>query len=298
MQLCLTITKTVGYYHSAGYLCLDLKPENIFVMQSSPDDTVTQLVEFIDFDSVRDITGNGADTVFSYTREWAAPEQLNPYAAGRLGFAADIYTVGEMVYYLLFGKHSTAAEHRGFSKYPFDECWREYRKYTDRPDIQSLFTRLFRGTLRSSASNRFGSIDEVAELFEVHPSTVSAYASGHGHRTPLTEEEKDGINKDYQNGMTIPEIMDKYNVGYSTAAGYGRGWKRYQKRSHKEVKPDTEQQTLFSELPDGIISIVGERMEELERDIKELKDKLFQLEKEHSSLEKWLNKNGVDTSIV
>ena len=142
------------------------------------------------------------------------------------------------------------------------------------------------------------SIDEVAELFEVHPSTVSAYASGYGHRTPLTEEEKDDINKDYQNGMTIPEIMDKYNVGYSTAAGYGRGWKKYQKRSHNKVKPDTEQQTLFSELPDGIISIVGGRMEELERDIKELKDKLFQLEKEHSSLEKWLNKNGVDTSIV
>ena len=142
------------------------------------------------------------------------------------------------------------------------------------------------------------SIEEVAELFEVHPSTVSAYTTGIGHRAPLTEEEKDSIHKDYQNGITIPEIMDKYNVGYSTAVGYGRGWKRYQKCSHMESKPDAEQQTLFSELPDGIISIVGGRMEELERDIKELEDKLFRLKKEHSSLEKWLNKNGVDTSIV
>ncbi len=160
--LCGTIAKTVGCYHKAGYLCLDLKPENIFVLQNAPEDTVTQLVEFIDFDSVRKI--NSASTLFSYTREWAAPEQLNPYAAAKIGTAADIYTVGEIVFFLLFGRHSADAEHRGFSKYPFAECRREFRNYTDRPDVQALFTRLFRGTIRSSAANRFGSVDEVARL--------------------------------------------------------------------------------------------------------------------------------------
>ena len=162
MAICETIAKTVGYYHKAGYLCLDLKPENIFILQNTPNDTITQLVEFIDFDSVREI--NSAGTLFSYTRDWAAPEQLNPFAAGRLGTAADIYTVGEIVFYLLFGRHSTDTEHRGFSKYPFEECRREYRKYTDRPDVQVLFTRIFRGTIRSSVANRFGSVDEVAKL--------------------------------------------------------------------------------------------------------------------------------------
>ncbi len=164
MELCLTVARIVGYYHKSGYLCLDLKPENIFILQNTPDDTVTQLVEFIDFDSIRDISGNVVNTVFSYTREWAAPEQLNPYAMGKLGNTADIYTVGEIVFYLLFGRHSSETEHRGFSKYPFEECKREYRRYTERPDIQALFTRLFRNTIRSSASNRFKNIDEVEKL--------------------------------------------------------------------------------------------------------------------------------------
>ena len=162
MAICETIAKTVGYYHKAGYLCLDLKPENIFILQNAPDDTITQIVEFIDFDSVREITS--ASTLFSYTREWAAPEQLNPYATAKIGTAADIYTVGEIVFYMLFGRHSTDTEHRGFSKYPFAECRREYRKYTDRPDVQRLFPRIFRGTIRSSAANRFGSVNEVARL--------------------------------------------------------------------------------------------------------------------------------------
>ena len=163
MALCETIAKTVGYYHKSGYLCLDLKPENIFILQNTPDDTITQLVEFIDFDSIRDVN-NGSNTLFSYTREWAAPEQLNPYSVGKISNTADIYTVGEIVFYLLFGRHSADSEHRGFSKYPFDECRRDYCKYAERPDVQAIFTRIFRGTIRSSASNRFNSIDEVTRL--------------------------------------------------------------------------------------------------------------------------------------
>lgn len=164
LAICRTVAKTVGYYHAAGYLCLDLKPENIFILQNAPDDTVTQLVEFIDFDSIRSIAETDGNTVFSYTREWAAPEQMNPYSAGKIGVTADIYTLGEIVFYLLFGRHSTEQEHRGFSKYPFDEVKRDYRKFTDRLDIQSLFTKLFRGTIRSAASNRFQDISDAEKL--------------------------------------------------------------------------------------------------------------------------------------
>lgn len=166
-ELCQTITRTVSCYHKSGYLCLDLKPENIFVMQNSPEDTLTQLVEFIDFDSIREAGSVSADGVISYTRKWAAPEQTGAFAPQRIGRTADIYTLGEIVFFLLFGRHSADSEHRGFSKYPFDEAPKSFRRYTDRPDIRSLFSRLFRGTIRSSASNRFASADEVVKLLDL-----------------------------------------------------------------------------------------------------------------------------------
>ena len=165
-EICRTVAKTVSYYHKAGYLCLDLKPENLFIMQNAPDDTVTQLVEFIDFDSIRRKNEINTETGISYTRNWAAPEQMDPYAAARVSAAADIFTVGELLFYHLFSRHSTEHEHRGFSRYPFERCRREYRKYADRPDVQALFIRLFRGTLRSSAANRFRSMDEVIPLLD------------------------------------------------------------------------------------------------------------------------------------
>lgn len=167
MELCRTIARTVSCYHKSGYLCLDLKPENIFVMQDSPDDTVTQLAELIDFDSIRSTDELRAGAAFSFTRDWAAPEQLSPYRAGSISAAADIYTLGEIVFFLLFGRHSADSDHRGFSKYPFDEVKKGFRRYTDRPDIRSLFTRLFRGTIRSSASNRFAGADEVVKLLDL-----------------------------------------------------------------------------------------------------------------------------------
>lgn len=152
-------------YHDAGYLVLDLKPENLFVLQNAPDDTVTQLVEFIDYDSVRSVRENTV-TAFSYTREWAAPEQCNPYALKRIGYTADIYTLGEIVFYLLFGRHSSEQEHRGFSQYPFAECRPAFRKFAERPDVQHILERLFRGTLRSSAANRFADTGEIVRLLD------------------------------------------------------------------------------------------------------------------------------------
>ena len=165
MEICLAVAKTARYYHEAGFLYLDLKPENIFILQNAPDDTITQLVEFIDFTSVSP-TGEYDLNPPSYTRAWAAPEQMNPYSAGKICVTAEIYTLGEIAFWLLFGRHSTEQEHRGFSKYPFDEIKREYRRYTDRPDIQAMFTKLFRGTIRSAASNRFQVIKDVEKLLE------------------------------------------------------------------------------------------------------------------------------------
>ena len=166
MEILLTIAKTVAYYHKAGFLCLDLKPENIFVLQNTANDTITQLVEFIDFDSIRETSSDAEHKAYSYTRDWAAPEQINPYSAEKISAASDIYAIGEIAFFLLFGRHSNESEHRGFSKYPFDKAKREYRKYVTRPDVRNMFSELFRNTLRSSPSNRYSDIGQLVSLLE------------------------------------------------------------------------------------------------------------------------------------
>ena len=150
MKVCLSVARLVKCYHNMGYLCLDIKPENVFVIPETQE-----LLYFIDFDSVCSkeeiIFGNS----ISYTRQWAAPEQLNPYAIDELSEATDIYAIGELVFWSVFGRHSTIEEHRGFSVYPFENM---------RPRVNTILSKLFHNTLRPSISSRFQSMDEVIDL--------------------------------------------------------------------------------------------------------------------------------------
>ena len=53
IQICCAIAKLVSQYHQRGYLCLDIKPDNIFVLTNSSGEIVTEIIEYIDFDSIR-----------------------------------------------------------------------------------------------------------------------------------------------------------------------------------------------------------------------------------------------------
>lgn len=166
MKICLAVAKSVRQYHRLGYLCLDLKPENIFVLTNSSGEIVADLIEFVDFDSIRSKKEIADEASLSFTRNWSAPEQNNPYRYKKISERTDIYTVGELVFWSVFGRHSADEEHRGFSKYPYDEERGPFIKELNRMEIKNLFTALFRGTLRSSAENRFASMDDVIAILE------------------------------------------------------------------------------------------------------------------------------------
>ena len=67
------ITKTVGLYHANGFLHLDIKPENIYILPET-----AELVMLFDFDSVVRKTDLSKAISLSCTKTWAAPEQLLP----------------------------------------------------------------------------------------------------------------------------------------------------------------------------------------------------------------------------
>lgn len=166
IKLCLTIAKLVNRYHKQGYLCLDIKPENIFILINDGD-IVTEQVEYIDFDSVCKTEEVSFEKSLSYTEAWAAPEQVNPYSYKKISEATDVYAIGELVFWLVFGRHSGDDEHRGFSTYPFDESDNPFVKEFKRKIIKDTFTILFRKTLRSSVKNRVSSLEEVISILSV-----------------------------------------------------------------------------------------------------------------------------------
>ena len=163
MRICLSVAKAVKRIHESNHLCLDLKPSNVLVLDTtSANDDV---VHFIDFDSIRKKTDIGFGNSLSFTEMWAAPEQSNPYGYSSISEATDIYTIGELVFWSVFGRHSKPSEHRAFSAYPFDESSSEESEL-NRKTIRNILSELFKNTLRSSAKNRYQTVDSVINALE------------------------------------------------------------------------------------------------------------------------------------
>lgn len=166
-KICCAVAKLALQYHNSGYLCLDIKPDNIFVLTNSSEEILTELVEYIDFDSIRKKNELSFGRSLSFTKLWAAPEQCNPYSYNKICESTDIYAIGELLFWLVFGRHSNYDEHRSYSVYPFDEVSdTSIRQAVSRTAIQNTLSEIFHSTLRSSARNRFQSIGELTPLLE------------------------------------------------------------------------------------------------------------------------------------
>ncbi|MBR2790309.1 MAG: hypothetical protein IKD70_06810 [Eggerthellaceae bacterium] len=93
--------------HAQGMLYLDLKPANILVVTDALGQPTGQ-VKFFDFDTVARI----GDPVLNVPSSgiWAAFEQTHPERAAEIGQATDVYALGVLAFWLLFGRTPSAAE--------------------------------------------------------------------------------------------------------------------------------------------------------------------------------------------
>lgn len=104
-------------YHKEGWLHLDVKPENFVVIPETPE-----LIKLFDFDSLLSVDRlreNKIDTI-SYSREWAAPE-VKQGQIEKISVRSDIYSVGALLFYLLFGRSLTIEDMLSYGKYPLEQ---------------------------------------------------------------------------------------------------------------------------------------------------------------------------------
>ncbi len=159
VKLCLSLCKLVNTYHNNGYLCLDLKPKNIFILKDK-----TELIHFIDFDSIEKKENiKFGNNVHNYSLHWSAPEQRNPFTYSKISEKSDIYSLGEIIFWSLFGINSVEKNRRMNSKFDYNLSPYHNELY-NKPKTIKLFTKLFSKTLRTSVDNRSGTISEIIVL--------------------------------------------------------------------------------------------------------------------------------------
>ncbi len=216
-----TLAQVIGYYHEAGLLHLDIKPENIFIR---PEGETPEDVILFDFDSVLEKNRIVLAHSLSYTKDWAAPEQILPYKRRSICEATDLFSIGEIIFTKIFGRHSTQAEHRSFAEYEIDYNADIFNNAN--PKVVPLIKELFKHTICSVVKNRYQTAQELIEkLDEIikfadpqKPFLQTTYLSekffvGRDYEFAKIEEELQNTDRLYisgMGGMGKSELVEQY----------------------------------------------------------------------------------------
>jgi len=213
IEICRNLADAIGRYHERGYLHLDIKPENIFVLARSNQ------IKLFDFDTVQrkeDITHQNCQ--LSYTRAYAPPELLlaetdSDYYA-KIDERTDIYMIGATLLYKLFGRTPTFMDQLFFQSWDFDKSAATKRTS---PQVREELTYILRKTLSDEQEDRFNNnaelitaLNHILDLlkFDYYLINHNVYRTSGNDYIPRTQEIQG-----------IRNILDQYHMAYL----YGMG---------------------------------------------------------------------------
>lgn len=169
LKECITLVKQVAYVlgniHKQGYLYLDTKPDNVLVV-----DGYQKQIQLFDFDSLLSIQEvrktsklSCSDVRLSYSKGFA-PIELQTSKIKRLGAHTDVYSVGVLLFYLLFGYTPTAPDCETDAVFDFTKIQYDYRKCDDR--LFGSLSDFFHNALAVYYADRYQSMQEVSEQLQ------------------------------------------------------------------------------------------------------------------------------------
>lgn len=155
----LSVSKSIEKMHDNGYLYLDVKPENVLVYDETPD-----LIQLFDFDSVVPIDADRDITEYriAYSKGFAPIEQKTGKMS-QIGRHTDIYSIGALLFYLLFDRAPKAIDCGFDVVYDYEKLkWNTIYQQK----VYKELTMFFHNTLQTYYKDRYQTVEEVIDQLE------------------------------------------------------------------------------------------------------------------------------------
>ncbi len=156
----LTLAKIIRQYHDSGMLHLDIKPENIFIIPETKEHMI-----LFDFDSLltKEELSQNSEVGISFSDGYAAPELVRGEAA-RICEATDVYSIGAIVFYKIFGKTPENGDIATGAKFDFTHMLHKDKRY--QPELYREICAFFHHTIVSAVQKRYQNIEELLPVLE------------------------------------------------------------------------------------------------------------------------------------
>lgn len=156
----ISVSKGVEKMHDNGYLYLDVKPENVLIFHETPD-----LIQLFDFDSVVPIDADENITEYriSYSNGFAPLEQKTGRMS-QIDKHTDVYSIGALLFYLLFGRAPKATDCGFDVSYDYEKLkWNMLFQQKVYKELSVFFNH----TLQAYYKDRYQTVAEVIAQLEV-----------------------------------------------------------------------------------------------------------------------------------
>lgn len=227
------LCEIIGGYHREGCLHLDIKPENILI----PSDTKEQVVLF-DFDSLTELQSlrEGEEVRLSCSEGFSAPELVQGDRR-RICAATDIYSLGAVVFYKIFGRTPEVRDRRWDAKYDFSVFGFPDERY--QPKLFTKLTEFFHKTIVASVPLRYqdmkdaiGALEELENLSDVEGIMLLDHFSYHFSQFVGREDEMLQIGKALEE-QDVVFLSGMGGIGKTELAKYFAN--RYRERFNRIV---------------------------------------------------------------
>jgi len=152
------LAHAIGAYHKAGYLHLDIKPENVLILADSRDQ-----VKLFDVDTVmrRENLTSGAVQKLGYSAKWAAPE-LTAGKLNRLNEKTDVFSIGAVLFSRILGRSPDSEDLSCFASWTFaGSCFDGVN-----PAMTHDLSEIFHHTIAANPQRRYESAEELEQALK------------------------------------------------------------------------------------------------------------------------------------
>ena len=193
LEVCKSVATVIGFYHKKGYLHLDIKPDNIYVLKET-----NQIINLFDFDTVKSKSDLENGNYIASTNKISAPEiskaEIDEFTGKYLQEVderADIYAIGHILFEKVMerdAKNSDIILGKQFN------LKKTRLLENSSPQLREMIQEIFQHTVVRMKSERYSNTDELIKALE--------------QALEIATEEKDGYLID--NNITVTTSNSYY----------------------------------------------------------------------------------------
>ena len=219
LEVCKSVATVIGFYHKKGYLHLDIKPDNIYVLKET-----NQIINLFDFDTVKLKSDLENGNYIASTNKISAPEiskaEIDEFTGKYLQEVderADIYAIGHILFEKVMERDAKSSDIILGKKFNLGKT--KLLKNSS-PQLREKIQEIFQHTVVRMKSERYSNTDELIKALDQALEIATEEKDGYLIDDNITVTTSNSYYISRKDKLTeIRQHLENYHIAYLYGIG-------------------------------------------------------------------------------